>query len=500
MHQPEIRAATTRRQAVYALLIALSLGHAAGRLLAVNSVDNSRLEGYLNQKNPERERKLQRPFLSSNDRSRWATVRSLVEHGTYAIDAIQDQPGWDTIDMVQHEGWDGTAHLYSSKPPLLATLVAVPYWLIHTSTGWTLGDHPYVIGRSLLVVLNLGSLAALFCLLSVMVDMLGSSDWGRYFVMATATFATFLSTFAVVLNNHLFAAASAAACLFAGLRIAIQGDRRPRTFATCGFFAAFSAACELPALSLFALAGLVLLWRFPRPTITAFVPASLIVVAAFFATNYIAHQSVRPPYMHRSETDPDDNWYVFTYERGGRQRQSYWSHPNGIDRGEASRSTYAVHMLVGHHGVFSLTPVWLMSFLGMGLWIGKRPTGPVDAVDPSDANDAHQAERNGVVQVLAMMIALISVTCIVFYVMRPQAERNYGGMTSGFRWLFWLAPLWLVALVPAADAFGRRRATRGAALLLVAWSALSAAYPTWNPWTHPWITNLFLHLDWVSFY
>ena len=29
---------------------------------------------------------------------------------------------WDTIDMVKHRGWDGQGHLYSSKPPLLATI------------------------------------------------------------------------------------------------------------------------------------------------------------------------------------------------------------------------------------------------------------------------------------------------------------------------------------------------------------------------------------------
>ena len=66
--------------------------------------------------------RLQRPFLSANDRSRWMTIRSLVERGTYEIDAIVGQPTWDTIDMVQHRGRDGKLHLYSSKPPLLATL------------------------------------------------------------------------------------------------------------------------------------------------------------------------------------------------------------------------------------------------------------------------------------------------------------------------------------------------------------------------------------------
>ena len=30
-------------------------------------------------------------------------------------------------------------------------------------------------------------------------------------------------------------------------------------------------------------------------------------------------------------------------------------------------------------------------------------------------------------------------------------------MTSGFRWAFWMAPLWLMAMQPAADWASRRR-------------------------------------------
>ena len=61
-----------------------------------SSVDMIRLERHLNeearkQAGPDgapRLRSLQRPFLSGNDRSRWCTVRALVEHCTYAIDDV----------------------------------------------------------------------------------------------------------------------------------------------------------------------------------------------------------------------------------------------------------------------------------------------------------------------------------------------------------------------------------------------------------------------------
>ncbi len=226
------------RWGVYCVLIAIAVGNMMGRLLNVNAVDKAQLEAFrINERlSSERQKlaeqgltdaqvndkmadvearlrnelKLQRPFLSANDRSRWMTIRSLVEHGTYEIDAILEEPAWDTIDMVQHRGRDGELHLYSSKPPILATLLAGEYWLIHRLTGATLGDHPYEIGRVMLVTVNILPLVLMYVLLARLVERFGTSDWGRIFVMAGATMGTFLNTFAVVLNNHIVGAVSAA--------------------------------------------------------------------------------------------------------------------------------------------------------------------------------------------------------------------------------------------------------------------------------------------------
>ena len=462
------------RWGVYLVLIAVAVGNMTGRLLAVNSVDKVGLERRLGGAE-----QLQRPFLSANDRSRWMTIRALVEHGTYEIDVIVGQPTWDTIDMVQHRGRDGELHLYSSKPPLLATLLAGEYWLIHRLTGWTLGDHPYEIGRLMLFTVNILPLVLMYVLLAKLAERFGTTDWGRVFVVAAATLGTLLTTFSVVLNNHVVAAVSAAVALYAFVRIDGDGDRRWIYFVIAGLAAAFTAANELPAVLLLALIGLLLLWRVPRETVFAFTPAVLVVVFAFFATNYIAHDTLLPPYMHRSATVPADNWYEYTYEVNGETRESYWLDRQGIDRGEPSRWTYALHVLVGHHGIFSLTPVWLLSVAGMvgWLWSGDR------------------ARRN-----LALVVGTVTVACLVFYIgLRPQEDRNYGGMTSGFRWMMWLAPLWLVAMLPAADRLARSTAGIAVAALLLSLSVLSVSYPTWNPWTHPWIYHWLEWCGWHGF-
>lgn len=462
------------RWGVYLVLIAIAVGNMTGRLLAVNSVDKIGLE--LRTQGKEQ---VQRPFLSANDRSRWMTIRSLVEHGTYEIDAIFGQPNWDSIDVVRHRGRDGKLHFYSSKPPLLATLLAGEYWAIHRITGWTLGDHPYEIGRFMLFTVNVLPMALMFVLVALLAERLGTTDWGRIFVIAAATCGTLLTTFAVVLNNHLPAAVSATVALYAFVRIYCDGERRLVYFAIAGLAAAFTAADELPALSLLALLGAMLLLRAPRETLLGFVPAALVVVVAFFGTNYLAHDSLRPPYMHRSATDPDDNWYAYKYTVNGQERDSYWLNRQGIDRGEPTKSAYALHVLVGHHGIFSLTPIWLLSAWGVWLWL----------------RDPDRSRRD-----LAFAVATLTLVCLVFYVgLRPQEDRNYGGMTSGFRWMFWFAPLWLVVMLPAADRAARTRFGMSFAAVLLAFSVLSASYPAWNPWTHPWIYNFLQWCGWQGF-
>jgi hypothetical protein len=262
-------------------------------------------------------------------------------------------------------------------------------------------------------------------------------------------------------------------------RIWLHGDTRVRWFALAGFAAAFTSANELPALSFFTLLAAALLLTSPRAWLLGFLPASAVVAAGFFGTNYWAHDSFRPPYAHRSVTNPEDNWYAYTYTIDGRERDSYWLDPQGIDRGEPSKATYALHTLIGHHGIFSLTPVWALSLIGLGLWLFRGARG----------------ERQ-----LALGIALITVVCLVFYIgLRPQSDRNYGGMTSGFRWVFWMAPLWLIAMIPAADGLASSRMRKAIALTLLAASVLSASYPAWNPWTQPWIYNWLIHNGWPGF-
>jgi hypothetical protein len=96
------------------------------------------------------------------------------------------------------------------------------------------------------------------------------------------------------------------------------------------------------------------------------------------------------------------------------------------------------------------------------------------------------------------MTLVVSATVFAFYLTRTQSY-NYGGNTSGPRWLFWLIPLWLLAVPTAADRLAGTTPGRLLAACLLGASCLSAFYPAWNPWRNPWILQLLEFNGWLRY-
>jgi hypothetical protein len=434
---------------VYGILVAVSLASVLGRIAIVKSNDR------------------RTPFLSANDRSRWCTISALVDHGTYQIDQVIKRRGWDTIDKVKHDRAGGPEHFYSSKPPLLPTLLAAEYWTIRRIAGVTLERNPFYVGRIMLVLSNVVPLILFFLLLIKLVEDLGTTDFGRLFVVAVACWGTFLTTFAVTINNHLPAAISVLAAIFAVHRTMRNPKGGSNLFVLAGLSAAFAAANELPALSFLVCVTGVMFWLSPWKTALGYLPAALLIGAAAIGTNYLAHRTIQPAYAHRTA---DDNWYDY--------EGSYWiGERKGVDRGEPSRWVYAGHVLVGHYGIFSLTPVWLLSFAGTAIWL---------------------KQRDAFMRGLAALNLLLTTVCVTFYILRPEIDRNYGGVSCGFRWMFWFIPIWLLTLIPMVDEIGHSRRGRIVALMLLAVSTFSAIYGSANPWVSPWIYEYWRSLGWMG--
>ena len=359
-----------------------------------------------------------------------------------------------------------------------------------------------------------------------------------------------LTPFATSLNNHLPAAAATALTIYLYLAIAerlddsVSGEVKSVPWdwwLWAGMAAAFTAANELPALSMMCLWFVLFYLLQPRGALY-FACGVLILAIAFFGTNWLAHGSLRPPYMHRDNgseiaqfpkqqmgATPDkslvldalrqqnliapdamlsikpsgernrwvagtqDNrlfalnksddetatWTLSHWDDWYDYGDSYWTDgkQQGVDTGESSRVTYFLNMTIGHHGLFSLTPLWLL--VPVGVFFGFA-FGPIDY------------------RRFVYAATIASVVCIVFYLMRPEIDRNYGGKSCCFRWLVWFAPMWLVMMGPVVDSWSDNRRYRIGLLALLGLSVFSMALAIDGPWQHPWLYRYWEFLGWIS--
>jgi hypothetical protein len=379
MSQPQVQDTGRQfRQWVYLLIIAVAV---AAQLERMANLTSWRHPGQADWPWPGkvgRYKPPHTPLLSANDRSRWCTVWALVERGTYQIDAFERVQGWNSIDKVKKDG-----HYYSSKPPLLSTCVAGVYWCLKHGFGMNLlridkieaemvvnpTRNPPDIRRFaftvhqamhgtvqlILILINLIPFAISLWLFAGLAERYAKSDLTRVLIVTVAAWGTFLSTFLITLNNHTVAANCVLWSLCAGLKILADGDHRRRWFLLAGFFAAYSVTCELPSGIFLLWLGLLLLRANWRRTLIWFAGAMLVPLAAHFYLNYIIVGGFLPFYASFGK-----DYYNY--------KGSYWLDPKGMDANVQPPWLYLLHCTFGHHGIFSLTPVFLIS---IRTWMGR---------------------------------------------------------------------------------------------------------------------------------
>lgn len=408
------------------------------------------------------------PLQSANDRSRWCTIWSLLERGTYQIDEIRQHPGWDTIDLVRVDG-----HFYSTKPPLMTTWVAGVVWCVCRCTGWTLLEQPQAVGAATLLFVNGVPFVLSLVLLARLLSRAAVSLPTATFVLSVAAFGTLISPFLTTLNNHTVAAVGVLVAACAWLRVATAAPRPSGwlTFATWGAAASWTACHDLPS----ALVTVVMAWQAwrldRRRTLVGFLPAAALPVLAFLAANYAATGHWKPAYA-----DYGGPAYLFVHEGV----PSYWVHPQGVDRNLDSPPVYVLHCTFGHHGVFSLSP-WLLLAACSTCLGGASATLPRVWVSA------------------ARWTAGLTVATLLFYWTRTQ-NYNYGGVSCGLRWLLFLAPLWTLSLVPALERWRSQTWFRVVAVATLAVGMVSAWQPMGRPWQQPWLFQLLDRAGWIDYY
>jgi hypothetical protein len=151
--------------------------------------------------------------------------------------------------------------------------------------------------------------------------------------------------------------------------------------------------------------------------------------------------------------------------------------PKGIDANQESSAVYLMHCTIGHHGIFSLTPIFLLtlwSWPDVKSWKSHK-LWPIHAAG-----------------------LFLTVVVMGFYLTRT-ANYNYGGNTAGLRWVFWLIPFWLLAMLPLFDRFAARPWFIGIAGLLLVGSVASMASASSNPWRPSWLYGVMKEWNWIDY-
>lgn len=390
------------------------------------------------------------PTLSSYDKSRWNTVWALTHGKGYVI----DEAPYRSIDRVKREG-----HFYSSKPPLYPTLLAGVAAGIQAVSGWELPDDDVYIIRIILFLVNVPPFFAVLILYGKLLAR-SDCDWHTAALcLVTAAGGTYLTTYSATLTNHTVGAYSLFFTAYCLIRIIYDDLSGWKYFFGAGLFAAWTVCNELPA-GAFGLAVFVWLYRKnPKSTLFYFVPITILVFTLFLYTTYLANGSFLPYYLQS---------HLYRYEG------SYWNDPQGVNGNDDSVPFYLFNMLLGHHGMFSMTPILIVALAGLMTDTKRR----------------------------ALNMLVLALTAIMLLFLAVVKTGDYGGWCHGPRWLFWLIPGYLLALPYGIALTSQSKLLRGLVYVALAISMVSVALG-WagnsGPWTRPWTGDLMRKLDLISY-
>jgi len=327
--------------------------------------------------------------------SRYATIESLVDYGTYYIDRSRYVR---TIDKMKVGD-----HYISSKPPLLATIGAGVYWVYENLTGKTIARHEGDVVRT--VSFWMGAVPHLIFLIYFyrLCRLLFRRQLSVLVAMAGACFAYLGVGYATLINNHSFAAALTVCGLYYAARIRLERDVKPYHWPLAGFILGVGPAIDPPGLAIMGALALYLFMYDRRKTLVWFLPALLPGVLLHFVLAYQITGSLKLFYFN-SELKAFKGFY--------------FKNAGGIDGLKEPKYVYAFNTLLGHHGLFSMTPLYCFGLYELVRSIKVR-------------------RLLGVSLVCAGTI----VAFLGFFIFRT---RNYGGWCVGMRWFVPIMPLLLL--------------------------------------------------------
>ncbi len=383
---------------------------------------------------------------SWNESTRLAAIESLVERGTWRIDA--SPYGHETGDKLLLDG-----HYYSDKPPLFAAIGALLYGPMRYGLNATLaieGCQPgtwcvYYWLTVLMVGLPSALMAALFYRLAW--RELGSPGWAVGLTLLLCL-GTPVWPYSLVFNHHLPAAVALFICFY---WLITPKQNRLRFFAA-GVMAGLAVMLDLTAIFLAAAMSLIV-FKYSHKNIGLFIGGALIPAVATLIFNYQI---------------TGDFWLPYFSGQGYYYPGSPWDTTVGGQHPPDNIPLYAFQSLIGPAGLLGYSP--LLIFAGWGLLSRVR----------------YKKQPLWLINVLI----LVGVSGQIIFVL--TRTNNFGGDAYGQRFFLPLIPILYIFIIFVIPVYFYQKpagwgiaALWGVAALVSVFSAYQGVRATWHQITPP---------------
>ncbi|HPG00765.1 MAG TPA: hypothetical protein PLE77_11900 [Kiritimatiellia bacterium] len=390
----------------------------------------------------------QRQSTSANTDSRLATIECLAHYGTFHIDRSRYV---GTIDKVRLNG-----HFLSTKPPLLSSAAALAYRVFAECTGRTFANDEalsiYFVSVVTGVLPYMLLLVYFFLSLRLCIRRPAALALG----MLAIGVGNLGLGYATGINNHVPGALAVMGAFYHAMR-----TRQPAAgvhhWMLVGLWAGLTPVLDI-ALAPFAIGFMIYLlagnWR---RTLLFSLPVFIIPLASHFVLNHAITGSFLPVYGRRELYNyPGSFWKPLLDAQGHVTPELL--RKMGLEGMRDPKPLYVFNILLGHHGLFSMTPILLLGVWQAVRCVRKRCTRLPEAL-----------------LVLAPSVILVGLIAM--------RSRNYGGVCVGLRWMVGVMPLFFLFTAVWLDRrFSRRSVAVFVMLTLLgsfnAWDALQ------DPWKH----------------
>lgn len=278
-----------------------------------------------------------------NERSRMATIESLVERGTFIIDDSSFIEG--CADKIKVNG-----HFYSEKPPVLSILGAGIYWIVKSMFGLNVNESliiPYLI-VFFLVVIPYSLLLVYFYKALYLVNL---KEKYRLLLTFGLGVATSILPRTIVFLNHVLALALVFISFYVLLRLKLLKKEDPAKGLFLTGILVGSATIIDYTCGVFIILYILYMILMPklRNKYFLFLIGIIIPLGIHFIINYTIFGTFRPAYYIIGAYEyPNSPWPIF-----------FWSNINGnplID---------IFNLFWGNRGLFVYSPIVITPFIYM---------------------------------------------------------------------------------------------------------------------------------------